>query len=90
MTAIDFPSSPEIGDVIIRGEYSWRWTGVAWKKVTGSSQLTEATSEKDLLSWDAASGAWVPGSQDAVIGEYTAQKIKEKVTFANNLMLMGV
>lgn len=31
MTAIDFPSSPTVGQLFTVGDITWEWTGTVWK-----------------------------------------------------------
>ena len=31
--AIDFPNSPNVGDVHSDGGANWRWTGYAWRRI---------------------------------------------------------
>ena len=40
MAAIDFPNSPTINQLVIRGGYTWIWNGQTWKKVVGGGAST--------------------------------------------------
>lgn len=43
MAAIDFPNSPAINDLVVRGGYTWQWNGSTWKKIVGGGASSSAS-----------------------------------------------
>ena len=77
MAAIDFPSTPTLNQVVLRGGYTWQWSGTVWNKVVAGG-LPSATNTGDLLQWN--SGTWESGSQASVIGDYVSSQVDTKAS----------
>ena len=83
MAAIDFPSSPTLNQVVIRGGYSWRWNGATWKKVlVAGTALPNGTNNLDLIKWNSTTSGWEADSQANVIGTYVSTAVAAVVDSA--------
>ena len=45
--AIDFPNSPNVGDVHSDGGANWRWSGYAWRRIPDPGAKGEPGSKGD-------------------------------------------
>jgi hypothetical protein len=83
MAAIDFPNSPTLNQLVVRGGYSWQWNGTVWKKVlVAGTPIPNGTNNLDLIKWNSSNGAWEPGSQASVIGTYVSSAVAAVVDSA--------
>lgn len=83
MAAIDFPNTPTLNQVVVRGGYSWQWSGTVWNKiVVAGSGMPDGTADNDLIQWDSGSSSWVPDTQANVIGSYVSSAVSAVIDSA--------
>jgi hypothetical protein len=83
MAAIDFPDSPTIGDIVVRGGFSWQWNGAVWKKIlVAGTALPDGTNNLDLIKWNSSTEGWEADSQANVIGTFVGAAVSALVDSA--------
>jgi hypothetical protein len=54
MPVINFPDSPNVGDVYTYGVYSWEWSGLAWKAKAVTTVDASPYEPSTPSDWDTA------------------------------------
>jgi hypothetical protein len=75
--AINFPATPSVNEVFASGGSAWMWNGTTWiDAADGSAALSELSDvdltslgNADVLAYDLASNAWLPGSAASSVAQ---------------------